>query len=189
MDIKAHFIRMADYNQRMNHQVYNACAKLTVDQLNRDCGAFFGSPLGILNHILVGDLLWLARFSLHGKGYQSLVALKALPSPVTLDEILFADLASLMAARHRVDTAIKQWLVTEVDDDDFNRTLRYRNSKGQVSEREFAGLVSHFFNHQTHHRGQLSTVLFQYDIDVGVTDLLIDIPDLQQAADQQSLRD
>lgn len=189
MDIKTHFIRMADYNQRMNHQVYDACAKLSADQLSRDCGAFFGSPLGILNHILVGDLLWLACFSLHAQGYNSLIALKALPSPVALDELLYGDFPSLIAARQRVDTAIKQWLVSEVSADDFNRTLRYRNSKGQVSEREFAGLVSHLFNHQTHHRGQLSTVLFQYDIDVGVTDLLIDIPDLQEAADQQNFRD
>ncbi|WP_417224242.1 DinB family protein [Amphritea sp.] len=189
MDIKTHFIRMADYNQRMNGQIYKACAKLTADQLRRDCGAFFRSPLGILNHILVGDLLWLSRFSLHAQGYTSLIALKALPSPVALDELLYEDFTSLIAARERVDTAIKQWLVSEVGDDDFNRTLRYRNSRGQVSEREFAGLVSHLFNHQTHHRGQLSTVLFQYHIDVGVTDLLIDIPDLQEAAHQQNSPD
>ncbi|RTE67545.1 DUF664 domain-containing protein [Amphritea opalescens] len=178
MDIKAHFIRLADYNQRMNGQIYEACAKLSDDQLRHDCGAFFRSPLGILNHILVGDLLWLSRFSLHAQGYHSLIALKALPNPVALDELLYEDFSSLITARERVDAAIKQWLVGEVDADDFNRTLRYRNSRGQVSEREFAALVSHLFNHQTHHRGQLSTVLFQYHIDVGVTDLLSEIPDL-----------
>ncbi|CAM3083108.1 DinB family protein [Moritella viscosa] len=53
----------------------------------------------------------------------------------------------------------------------------YSNTAGAVSERNFGALVSHLFNHQTHHRGQLSTILNQLDIDVGVTDLLIEIED------------
>ncbi|WP_296062630.1 DinB family protein [uncultured Amphritea sp.] len=65
----------------------------------------------------------------------------------------------------------------EVTADDFNRTLVYANSKGVVSKRDFGELVCHFFNHQTHHRGQASALLSQHGIDVGIRDLLIDIPD------------
>ncbi|HJV76286.1 MAG TPA: DinB family protein [Noviherbaspirillum sp.] len=55
-------------------------------------------------------------------------------------------------------------------------TLTYRNMAGQASSKAFGALVLHFFNHQTHHRGQVSTLLFQAGVDVGVTDLLAVIP-------------
>lgn len=178
MNIRQHFMLMADYNRRMNAQVYDACARLDASSLTAGCGAFFGSVLGTLNHILVGDLLWLSRFARHSDRYHALISLADLPQPEQLNDTLFADLPSLKNARTRVDSAIKQWLSEETLDSDFNRTLVYANSKGVVSERDFGALVSHLFNYQTHHRGQVSTLLNQHALDVGVTDLLIDIPDL-----------
>lgn len=177
MDLSEHFILMADYNIRMNGQVYDACARLDADRLSADSGAFFGSVLGTLNHILVGDLLWLARFAPHSERYHALASLSTLPKLQALDEIIHADLLSLVSARTTIDTIIRRWLSEEVTADDFNRTLVYANSKGVVSERDFGELVCHFFNHQTHHRGQASALLSQHGIDVGITDLLIDIPD------------
>ncbi|WP_428035399.1 DinB family protein [Amphritea sp.] len=177
MDIREHFILMADYNIRMNGQIYSACSGLSTEKLSADRGAFFGSLLGALNHLVVGDLLWLARFSAHSQRYHSLSKLSALPTPTSLDEILYADLASLVSVRTTLDRLIRQWLSEEVSADDFNRPLVYANSKGVVSERDFGELVCHFFNHQIHHRGQITTLLSQENIDVGVTDFLIDIPD------------
>jgi uncharacterized damage-inducible protein DinB len=55
--------------------------------------------------------------------------------------------------------------------------LTYANSKGVVSSKPFFGIVMHFFNHQTHHRGQATTLLSQAGVDVGVTDLMALIPD------------
>ena len=55
-------------------------------------------------------------------------------------------------------------------------SLQYTNTKGIVWRRNFASLVFHFFNHQTHHRGQATTLLSQAGQDVGVTDLLALIP-------------
>lgn len=178
MNLRNHFMLMADYNRRMNVQVYEACSALSDEKLSSDSGAFFGSVLGTLNHILVGDLLWLSRFSIHSDRYQSLNGLSALPKPKTLDETLYPELALLVKARKFVDKIIRQWLDEEIGEDDFNRTLVYANSQGVVCERDFGELLSHFFNHQTHHRGQISTLLSQQNIDVGITDLLIDIPDL-----------
>ncbi|WP_236588719.1 DinB family protein [Amphritea japonica] len=169
---------MADYNQRMNDQVYTASSKLDSDQLGADSGAFFSSILGTLNHILVGDLLWLSRFSLHSARYHSLKGLSALPRPKHLNEILYPELVLLVKARNFVDGTINQWLNEEIREDDFARGLVYANSQGVVSERNFGELLSHFFNHQTHHRGQVSTLLYQHDIDIGCTDFLIDIPDV-----------
>lgn len=179
MEYKSHFLLMADYNLRMNEQFYEAADKLTEDEIRADRGAYFGSILGTLNHILVGDLIWLSRFSTHSKNYESLVALKELPHPESLDQVLYQSLELLKPIRSQVDLSIRTWLANEVDESDFSKTLVYKNTKGVVSERSFGELVSHLFNHQTHHRGQVSTLLSQAGGDIGVTDYLVNIPDLR----------
>lgn len=177
MDCRSHFLLMADYNLRINAQVFAAAKTLTDDQVCSDMGAYFGSILGTLNHVIVGDLIWMLRFASHSDRYTSLAQLSELPTPKSLDHQLYANLAPLTAARIRVDSSIKQWLLHEVDEADFSEPLIYKNTKGVVSERNFAELVFHFFNHQTHHRGQITTLLNQQGVDVGVTDFLVEIPD------------
>ncbi|MCB0406039.1 MAG: hypothetical protein KDD51_14750 [Bdellovibrionales bacterium] len=49
-------------------------------------------------------------------------------------------------------------------------TFRYKNLAGDSFENAFWVYVAHFFNHQTHHRGQTTTLLTQMGQDVGVTD-------------------
>jgi uncharacterized damage-inducible protein DinB len=176
---KKHFQLMADYNFRMNEQIYRTSFCLTKNELEKNAGAFFGSVLGTLNHILVGDLLWLERFGTCGHKYVSLKKLRQYPTPKTLNEILYPELSRLYQVRKEVDGIIKQWIKVELENEDFDLDLAYANSKGISSTRNFGELISHFFNHQTHHRGQISTLLSQYGYDSGVTDFLIDIPDSQ----------
>ena len=166
---------MAKYNLRLNTQVYDATGQLSGDELVVDMGAFFKSILGTLNHILVGDLLWLNRFA-SIKSFSSLQALKNFPKPQTLNQILFEDFRQLKRTRIELDTLIHEWLHTNAMETDFQQNLTYKNSKGEVATKDFSELLHHFFNHQTHHRGQVSTLLNQKGIDVGVTDFLIDIP-------------
>lgn len=177
MEYCSHFKLMADYNIRMNQQFFDAAKNVPEDELRADKGAYFGSILGTLNHILVGDLIWLSRFSKHSMRYKSLRELQRLPQPQSLSQILCQSLDSLASVRKQVDNSIKNWICNEVVESDFEKSLVYRNTKGIESERDFGELVSHLFNHQTHHRGQVSTLLFQAGIDVGVTDYLVDIPD------------
>lgn len=179
MKLQSHFILMSDYNQRINSQIYNVVKELGETQINADRGAYFKSIIATLNHLFVGDLIWLARFSLHCERYLSLQALSVFPQPTGLDNILFANFTSLFEARKKVDLLLCKWLKNEVQENDFNGSLRYCNSKGVVSERDFGELVSHLFNHQTHHRGQLSTLLNQMGYDIGVTDFLLEIPEKQ----------
>ena len=179
MTFRDHFLLMADYNQRMNNQIFEASSKLSKEELCVDRGAFFDSILGTLNHILVGDLIWLARFSTHSDSYRSLADLSELPRPAGLNEVIYPNLSSLSDARRRVDSSIHLWLAEEVKDADFSKSLAYANSKGVESERNFGELVFHLLNHQTHHRGQVTTLLNQQGIDVGITDFLIDIPDMK----------
>lgn len=178
MSSKEHYLLFAHYNQRMNQQIYQAMHSLTPETLNDNKGLFFGSILGTLNHILVGDLIWLKRFANLSERYHALATLSELPQPNALDCILYRDIESLKLARAHVDAIIIQWLSQETRPEDFTKSLKYSNTAGVVSERNFSALVSHLFNHQTHHRGQLTTALNQLNIDIGTTDLLIEIPQL-----------
>ncbi len=173
---------MANYNLRMNTQVYNAASQLSQDELTQDMGAFFQSILGTLNHIMVGDLFWLNRFALlheaESEQFASLNTLLDFPKPKTLDQILFKDFSELHRTRQNLDIVIQTWLSNETCEQDFELNLTYHNSKGEAATRNFGELVSHLFNHQTHHRGQVSTLLSQKGIDVGGTDFLMDIPNM-----------
>jgi uncharacterized damage-inducible protein DinB len=94
-----------------------------------------------------------------------------------LDEQLYNNLDAYWVVRKDIDDTVYEWLSNEAWETDFESDLTYTSSKGVVSRRNFAELVSHLFNHQTHHRGQTSTLLYQKGIDIGVTDFLMDIPD------------
>lgn len=170
---------LAGYNVRMNRQVYAAAASLNEEDLSADAGAFFGSILGTLNHLLVADLIWLRRFVAHSPDYASLRALAELPRPTRLDEQLYPRLGALSSARSLVDEALLVWTAEELQAEDLMKPLAYGNTRGEPATRNFGELVMHLFNHQTHHRGQVSTLLSQRGVDIGCTDFLIDIPRLE----------
>jgi uncharacterized damage-inducible protein DinB len=168
-------VLMATYNEWMNTKLYEAAGKLSPQALAADRKAFFGSILGTLNHIAVGDTVWLQRFATHPAHYAALDPVRQLPAPVSLDQILCPDLAALSAHRAMLDSVIVRW-AAELKEEHLGHMLEYRNVKGIPGRRLFSSLVMHFFNHQTHHRGQATTLLHQAGQDVGVTDLLALIP-------------
>ena len=143
---------LAAYNKQMNAQFYDACADLSSGQLKKDRGAFFGSLHRTLNHLLLVDRLWLAGFT------GELLPFRG------MDEELYAEFAELRSARETTDADIEKWaesLTQETLDAPFSEQLTFP-----------AWLVAtHFFNHQTHHRGQLSAMLSQCGRDYGVTDV------------------
>lgn len=168
----------AHYNQRMNQQVIQIVSTLSPDTIRADKGAFFHSILGTLNHILVGDLLWLKRFYDHDpKRFSALAFLNELPKPQSLNEILYDDLTDFIPARELVDNQLIEWLEQKVTNKDMHHGLSYKNSKGETHKKSFALVLAHLFNHQTHHRGQLTTLLSQLHVDVGPTDFIYDIPE------------
>ncbi|QIL91074.1 damage-inducible protein DinB [Microbulbifer sp. SH-1] len=176
MSLKNHFQMMADYNQSMNSQIYGAAGHLSAEELAEDRQAYFGSILGTLNHILVGDTIWLKRFATHPSSRTSLREISVLPNPDSLDQILFNDFAALTEHRVWLDSQIIHWIDT-LTEADLDSVLSYRSTKGVPANKRFSSVILHFFNHQTHHRGQVSTLLSQAGRDVGVTDLLIRIPE------------
>lgn len=166
---------MAHYNRWMNERMYDSAATLDAAALAADRGAFFGSILGTLNHIAVADTIWLHRFAQHEAAFGSLEALSGFARPTALTQPMAPDLAGLRGYRRELDALIERW-AAELTPAHLAADLTYKNMAGVASTRSFAALVQHFFNHQTHHRGQASTLLFQAGVDVGVTDLLAVIP-------------
>lgn len=167
----AHIELMASYNQWMNFKLYEAAGRLSPQALAADRKAFFGSLLGTLNHIVVGDTLWLKRFATHPTNFTALDPIRLFPDPSSLDGLLFTDIDALFTRRKMLDEMIVQWTAT-LTDENLTSVLRYTSMKGVVARKSFSQLILHFFNHQTHHRGQASALLFQAGIDIGVTDLL-----------------
>lgn len=144
-------------------------------ELAADKGAFFGSILGTLNHIAVADTIWLHRFAQHRATFTAFVDLPAIPKPTSLRDVISTDLESLREYRSRLDNMIVAW-VAELKAEHLAFDLMYTNMAGATSSKNFGYLLLHFFNHQTHHRGQVSTLLFQASVDPGVTDLITLIP-------------
>jgi uncharacterized damage-inducible protein DinB len=161
---------MANYNRWMNQRLYETAARLPASELTVDRKAFFGSILGTLNHLAVGDAIWLKRFAEHPAEYSALEPIRALSKPTSLDQILFSDFGELAVFRKMLDELILNF-VKEINESELDSALEYRNMKGVASQRNFFGLLMHFFNHQTHHRGQVSTLLTQAGRDIGITDL------------------
>lgn len=179
MNLKKHFELLSSYNQWMNLKVFEAAEQLSADELTKNRDAFFGSILGTLNHIAVGDTIWLKRFATHPSCQDSLREVSNLDTPTSLNQVLFDDIGQLKAHRAWLDEQIIRW-ISGLTEDDLDVVLSYHNTKGVPASKRFSRLLLHFFNHQTHHRGQVSTLLSQAGVDIGVTDLLALIPNEPQ---------
>ena len=164
--------RMARYNQWVNRRLYDKVQLLPAAEIAKDRSAFFGSILGTLNHILVADLFWLRRFSASKSCRDALAPMREMTMPSSLRDILFDDIQALRTKREEIDTLILDFSATW-HDEMLATPIRYRNIAGEKHQQPIGALLQHFFNHQAHHRGQVTTLLFQAGIDPKATDLLV----------------
>ena len=150
---------MAAYNGWMNRKVYEAAAGLTDAERKTDRGAFFRSLHSTLNHLLWADRIWLQRFN--GKSYPV--------GKVGID--LYDSFDELVEARRAMDDEIGAW-AAQLDSAQLAGTLTWFSTVAQCEMSRPRWLcITHMFNHQTHHRGQVTTLLKQAGVDPGVTDL------------------
>jgi len=163
---------LARYNSWFNERLYDACERLSDEERRRDRGAFFGSIHGSLNHLVWGDRTWLKRFANQGVGFPSLTdEVLALPPGAVHGTTIHDDWAVLRLERAALDAAIEAW-TRDMPADFPLRTMRYANTKGVAREHPAWQALTHFFNHQTHHRGQVTSLLAQAGVDPGITDLI-----------------
>ena len=146
------------YNRLANEALYEACAALSDEARRRDLGAFFKSVHGTLNHLLLGDRIWMTRFE--GGTHPS----------TDLGAILFDAFDALRAARATMDGRIETFFAA-LPADFLARELRYVNNSGFDTTDPASVILQHFFNHQTHHRAQVHTMLSQLGQDPPVLDL------------------
>ncbi|HWG78183.1 MAG TPA: DinB family protein [Stellaceae bacterium] len=162
--ISPDFIRtMAAYNAEMNRRIYAAAARLSDEERRAPRGAFWGSLHGTLAHLLWGDTMWMSRFA----GW---------PKPQTrIKESggFIGDFAALCAAREAADAGIGRW-AGDVDEAWLAGDLVWLSGAARREMRASKRLlVMHFFNHQTHHRGQAHALLTAAAEDPGDTDLFL----------------
>jgi uncharacterized damage-inducible protein DinB len=165
--MKARYTSLAGYNAWANRRLYDAAAQLTEDEYRADRGVFFKSMHGTLNHLLTADWVWMHRFT--GQG----------PSPDRLDAIQQERLADLRAVREAEDRRISAY-VAGLDEAGLTGSIRYRRvSTPDEFVQPLMPALDHFFNHQTHHRGQAHSVLCSF----GRRDLVLDLLFYQREVD------
>jgi uncharacterized damage-inducible protein DinB len=166
--MKANFRRMAGYNRWANERLYEAAGKLSPEEFAAPRSGFFPSLLKTLNHILVGDTVWMGRLEATGSSIKS------------LDQILHPEFAALKAARAAMDNRIAAF-VDGVAPARLEEDLVYRTVAGEAMTTQVAQVLLHFFNHQTHHRGQAHAMLSSTEVAPPSLDLILflrDHPDI-----------
>ncbi|WP_426958888.1 DinB family protein [Muricoccus radiodurans] len=152
---------MAAYNTEMNRRTYGAAARLSDAERKSDRGAFFGSLHGTLSHLVWADTIWMSRFD-GGPGPG--VGIKESPT-------MEPDFDALWGLRQALDVRIAAW-AEGLSPDWLAKDLTYfSGAVGRELTRRTAVLVTHLFNHQTHHRGQAHALLTAMGQDTGATDL------------------
>ena len=165
--MKEHYAAFARYNTWANRRLYDAAAQLSDADYRADRGAFFKSMHGTLNHLLTADWVWMHRFT--GEG----------PSPTRLDAIHHDTLPGLRAAREAEDRRIIAY-IDSLTEQKLAGTISYRRvSTPEEFVQPLAPALAHFFNHQTHHRGQAHTILCSF----GRRDLVLDLLFFQREVD------
>ncbi|MEO0819095.1 MAG: DinB family protein [Pseudomonadota bacterium] len=158
--MKAHFEMMAGYNAWANRQLFAAVAERPAEERGRDLGAAFGSLFGTLNHLAVADLIWLARL----RGQR--------PPPFGLDHVLHDDFAELTAARRVLDDDIIRYVDGLTGDGLAGEIAYTRVTRPEPVRQPLTEALAHFFNHQTHHRGQAHALLTRLTGNAPALDLI-----------------
>ncbi|NQW01017.1 MAG: damage-inducible protein DinB [Rhodospirillales bacterium] len=158
---KSHFQMMAGYGAWANRRLVTACRALSEDAYHADRGAFFSSIHGTLNHILVGDRVWLGRITGIDSGLRD------------LDARLFDTREGLAAARSSEDQRIEA-VIDAMPDAAFDGSLTYTTLvKPTTISTPMRQVLTHLFNHATHHRGQVHGLLSQVPSDPPSLDLIV----------------
>jgi uncharacterized damage-inducible protein DinB len=142
---------LARYNRIANERLYEACGRLDPIEYRRERKGSFGSIHGLLNHLVLGDRIWMSRFAGAGN------------TTPPLNSILFDSFAELRSARAAQDEEIEAFFA-KIDTDFLQKQLPYTNNQGKDYLETAPVAVLHFFNHQTHHRGQVHVMISQTDI-------------------------
>ncbi|HSU06530.1 MAG TPA: DinB family protein [Acetobacteraceae bacterium] len=154
---------MAAYNAEMNRRLYAAAARIPDADRKADRGAFWKSLHGTLVHLLWGDRMWMSRFDGWPKP----------DVPIRDSAGMIDDFDTLSAERVKADAAIEDWAGRVTDTWLADDLIWFSGAAQREMRRPRVFLVTHFFNHQTHHRGQAHALITACGQATGDTDLMI----------------
>lgn len=160
---KGYVLTMARYNAWQNNQIVDIVKAMDEDALWRDHKAFFGSIMHTLNHILWADTLWMSRFC-------SDVDLPDVPGSESTNYM--ATRGEWQAARFRLDGRIRIWGETLSNLDLAGEMTWYSGGMQRDFTQPVALCITHMFNHQTHHRGQVHAMLTASGQSAPTTDIV-----------------
>ncbi len=153
------FRMLARYNRIANERLYETCGQLDAGEYRRERQGSFGSIHALLNHVLLADRIWMSRFAGGGR------------TTPPLNTVLFDGFAELRAARAVQDAEMESFF-EQTDGSFLEKPLSYRNSLGMECVEKVPVAVLHFFNHQTHHRGQVHVMISQTEVKPPSLDLI-----------------
>lgn len=162
--MKEQFQLLAEYNALVNADMLKVLDGIPGEMVTRDVGSYYKSILGILNHIMMGDANWLSRLANH---FPQLGFLKDSFSKVSVSspsDAAAKDLNSFRTLRTELDAAIKR-AIDAMDEAQFSTVLVFKNPKGIEQRKSVWMSLLHMFNHETHHRGQVSVMLDQLKVE------------------------
>jgi uncharacterized damage-inducible protein DinB len=162
---------LARYNLWMNDRLFGLVGKLHDEERKRDRGAFFKSIHGTLNHLLLADRIWLGRLTDDQERFQSKNAQGDVIVVTSLGLELYTDFLDLARERARTDADLVGYC-QQLDERALASVFHYQSFARTSQSQPVWAALTHLFNHQTHHRGQVTTLMMQAGIDPGVTDLV-----------------
>ena len=157
-----HIVMMARYNSWQNDSVVAVADELNDEERGRERDAFFGSISKTLNHVLWADEMWMHR-----------IAGRAAPQDVSLggSTTHAVSWASFKESRRVVDNDIVAWADGIEPSSLMGNLTWYSGGLEKDLVQPLWVLITHMFNHQTHHRGQVHCMLTQAGVKTRVTDL------------------
>lgn len=165
------FQLLAEYNKQTNQEVLGILEGLPQEQLSKDLGSYYNSILGIMNHILVTDTTWIRRFANNLPELNVVTRQLPIFELKTWKDIVWNSLSIFKPVRTSVDEVIGQ-VFRLVSEDKYNLKMKYQDYKGQEQHKTVWYAFLHFFNHQTHHRGQVAVLLDQLSVENDFSNLI-----------------
>jgi len=165
------FQLLAEYNKQTNQEVLGILEGLPQEKLSKDLGSYYSSILGIMNHILITDTTWIRRFANNLPELNVVTPQLPMFELKTWKDIVWNSLSIFKPVRTSVDEVIGQ-VFRLVSEDKYNLKMKYQDYKGQEQHKTVWYAFLHFFNHQTHHRGQVAVLLDQLSVENDFSNLI-----------------
>jgi uncharacterized damage-inducible protein DinB len=160
---------LAQYNKKTNEEMNQLIERISASQWDQQFGGYYRSIHSVCSHLYITDFAWLKRFgNLREFNY---LKDESFQSELSIASNVFESQHEYLVKRSNIDLKFMEF-VSEISEEDFERTLTFKTFKGVEQKRNFGGVILHVFNHQTHHRGMISVYLDSIGIENDYSGLL-----------------